>query len=768
MRAWIDGFRQRPLWLLIALTMLITILLAVNQSPAKAHGFLIRSIPASGAVLDRAPSRIQAWFTEGLEPKFSTLGLTNEKGETIPLDQDGVSPTNPSQLAARLPAGLPDGSYIVTLRVAFADDGHVVTETFPFWIGTRSGNIAAIGPTSTALPLEVVWRIFTLTALNILFGTTLLYQFVLLPGWGNRQYRAGKLPPRVMLRLNILVAAMLFLAAIGSVLALLQQASVLFAADLSTVISNGLWSIVLNSTQFGSVLSIRVGLIVLTGVVEAGTIYLSERQPEFVTLLWAVNTVVTGFLLGTLSAGSHATGSTLWPIAATGVDWLHLLANSAWVGGLVALAATLPVALHSLVGGERRTALMAVLRRFSALATAALALLIVTGIFSALLQIRQPSDLPGTNYGLTLLAKIALIVPLLFIALYHHLVTAPGRFSALAVRLRLVERFENLMGSITLEAGLGIGVIALTALLTATPPPIPPEAQNKLEPPSQQVAVDDIQVKLSVDPGAVGSNTYQVSLSRAGKAVVGTQVKLQFVYPALDKRSGLLPLDDTGDGTYLAAGDDLERSGQWEALVDVSDGTAPIRAAFHWDVPDVAPTTTSRQPQPINWLSAVSIVLVGAMLLVPGTLHTARSLNLQRESVMIGLAATIGTIVMLLLGAWLLADAGQRSDALRNPIPAVVNPVLADAVSVTAGRTLYEAKCLECHGANGAGDGIQAAKSAPPDLRDKLPVRRDEELYSALNPHKNLATLLQLSDQDRWNVINYLRSAVFAPVNQAR
>src|SRR5258708_40144140 len=121
----------------------------------------------------------------------------------------------------------------------------------------------------------------------------------------------------------------------------------------------------------------------------------------------------------------HAVGATLWPLAAVGVDWLRLLARGVWVGGLSALALTLPVALAPLQGDNRRAVLAVALKRFSAVGMGAVLLLTVTGLYSALLTVRHPSDLPDTHYGLTLMAKVVLIVPLLLIALYHHLVPAP-------------------------------------------------------------------------------------------------------------------------------------------------------------------------------------------------------------------------------------------------------------------------------------------------------------------------------------------------------
>src|SRR5688572_4498784 len=46
------------------------------------------------------------------------------------------------------------------------------------------------------------------------------------------------------------------------------------------------------------------------------------------------------------------------------------------------------------------------------------------------------------------------------------------------------------------------------------------------------------------------------------------------------------------------------------------------------------------------------------------------------------------------------------------------NPFPADAASLKAGKALYAAECLDCHGSRGAGDGPGARdlKSPVPDL----------------------------------------------------
>lgn len=747
---------------------LLVVVLLAHARPSSAHGYIVRSIPQDRSVLSRAPARIQVWFTENLEPHFSTLSLANEKGEAVPLEDSGVVPTNPTQLAARIPSALPNGAYVLTIRAAFASDGHVGTETMVFWVGQQThAALPASSGAARALPDEVVWRALTLVALSALFGALLLYQTVLLPGWGNPRYAAGSLPPRVMARLNRLLWVAVVVAVLGTILALLQQSAVLFNTDVSGVLRGGLWSVTLRGTQFGDMLQVRIGLLILVAAVQAGVHYASGRQPAFVMPLYIANTFFAALLLGTMSASSHAAGSTLWPIPSVAVDWMHLLATGAWAGGLIALAALLTAALAPLNAGERQAALLAVLRRFSATGAAALALLIVTGLYSALIHLRQPSDVSSTGYGQTLLFKLLLILPLVLIGLYHHISVTNGRLAALAARVRFSQRVSSLAASVRAESLFGVGVVLVAALLTATPPPAPPDARGKVEPPSQTLNAGDLQVGLSLDPGAAGLNAYQVSLARNDQPVSDAQVYLRMVYPALDRRSGLLALDNLSDGTYFASGTELEPAGDWQALVDVLEGQSTQRVAFRWTITPTAPDPSTRQPTILNWLSGAAILIMMGVWLWPGMAGRVRSARLQAESVLVGIVVVVITVALTVLGGQLLADAGQRTAALRNPPPQVVNPVLADQNSILEGKTVYTEKCQSCHGVAGAGDGPQASTFKPADFRARLTNRRDEDLYAVI-PHTNGTPVQPMTDTERWNVINYLRSPVFVPKPESK
>ena len=97
-----------------------------------AHAYLVKSLPAQRAVLHRAPNKIQLWFNERLEPRYSSLFIVRDDGNTVEMDQSAVDPNDGKLLAATIKA-LPAGRYRVEFRV-LSVDGHVVQDRFTFTI----------------------------------------------------------------------------------------------------------------------------------------------------------------------------------------------------------------------------------------------------------------------------------------------------------------------------------------------------------------------------------------------------------------------------------------------------------------------------------------------------------------------------------------------------------------------------------------------------------------------------------------------------------
>lgn len=101
-------------------------------APLSAHAYLVKSVPAQRAVLFRAPDKIQLWFNERLEPRYSSITVSDAEGRPMGAGKAEVNAQDPKQLAASIKS-LPAGRYLVKYRV-LSVDGHIVQDQFPFTV----------------------------------------------------------------------------------------------------------------------------------------------------------------------------------------------------------------------------------------------------------------------------------------------------------------------------------------------------------------------------------------------------------------------------------------------------------------------------------------------------------------------------------------------------------------------------------------------------------------------------------------------------------
>lgn len=724
--------------LLIAL-----LLLMLGVRPVAAHGFLIRSIPDDRAVLERAPARLQYWFSEGLEAAFSSITVRTPTGTVIA--EGGVAPENTSLLTVQLPRNLNDGAYIVDMRIAFASDGHVIAQSSVFFVGEAVGGVAGSAADTQANPVEVVWRGLALSSTMLLFGVFAVYSGILLPAWGNPSYQAGGLPPRVMRRINLLIVLGLVVGLVAGVIAILQQAMTFFNADLNAVISQQLWSITRVGTRFGEVWSGRMLLLGAVAVMFGLSLFFREDQPENVRPFLSANLWAMALVVGTFSISSHGAGSLLLPWIAVFNDWLHGLAVGFWGGGIAALALILPTALAPLEGEARRLALLAVMRRFSRWAVAALVIVISSGIYSATNWFYSASDVTQTAFGGALLFKIVLVAGLVAVGAAHHIALRPERYQQFEGIIRRVGQF---VPTLRLEMLIGVAVLVSAGLLSATPVPIPPLAQS-VPPPSKSQQVNGLDVTLTLTPGGPGVNTYDVLIMQNGQPLDDANVRAQMVNPGRDWRGKWEIAEGAESGLYVAAGAEIDREGLWWSLVDVTlpDGTIQ-RAAFDWDITNEAAVLQSRPPTLINLLALVGVVAAVGWVLYPTGQRIYRRLDLSPAAVTVAAGAVVATIFVGLLGFAIIQNLSAQYQETLNPAPKIVNNVLPNNDSLARGQALYEADCSGWEG-------------RPLDeLIERLPRTRDEQLFFATRDGWNdlKACDADWTDSQRWDVVNAIRS----------
>jgi methionine-rich copper-binding protein CopC len=104
--------------------------LLLGAGVAWGHAFLERAEPRVGSTVKAAPSQVRVWFTEALEPAFSTLEVVNQFGDRVDRGPARVDAASPAMLQVPLKRLAP-GIYRVKWRVLSVDT-HVTEGDFTF------------------------------------------------------------------------------------------------------------------------------------------------------------------------------------------------------------------------------------------------------------------------------------------------------------------------------------------------------------------------------------------------------------------------------------------------------------------------------------------------------------------------------------------------------------------------------------------------------------------------------------------------------------
>lgn len=130
------------------------------------------------------------------------------------------------------------------------------------------------------------------------------------------------------------------------------------------------------------------------------------------------------------------------------------------------------------------------------------------------------------------------------------------------------------------------------------------------------------------------------------------------------------------------------------------------------------------------------------------------------------LLIVLTTVVTLLLtGGGTTAGATAAAAETVAPLATQDNPIEMSEESISAGRQIYGRFCRSCHGVQADGRGM----AAPPDSR---PANLTDDAWDHGSTDAEIFTLIKegvppkydmdawegrVSDDDIWNVINYLR-----------
>ncbi len=736
------GPRRRPAVLLVALA-LTSGLFATSFGSALAHANLVRSNPPSSAALAHSPAQVQLWFSETLEPSFSTAVVYDANRQRVDQGDSHVALDDPLSLVISLTPNLPKGTYVVAWVTQSKVDGHVVRGTVPFGVGVgvSSADVAAQGPAQGPVsggPVEMVLRWLILLSAAALVGS---FGFWIAQDGALRSLGPGS---RALVWQARLASGALLTFGLANVALIDIQTTV--SANVSPFAALGTpLARELTGTQYGGVWIIRMILVAFLAIVlwahrpggsaaKLGSGHWNGTnpgegqakhespgpfpglskvklpyRPASATLLWnCLGLVDGGALLATITLTSHsaaATTTTRLGALPVGIalDWLHLLLASIWLGGLLQLGILLTDLGKLAQPVGRARVLAGLVRRFSTLAGVALVVTGATGLGEALIHVGTLANLLGSGYGQALLAKTLLLAPVLALAAVNHWFFRPGlaRIAGSTIPAVVRQTFEllgSLRWTVQAESLCLVGVLGAVGVMTSLSPAQQLSAAATGGPLALTAPADDLTVSLSLSPGTPGPNRYDVSVrgadGRPAAGVARVTTRLTFLDSDLGVAEAIL--QPGNDGRWTGQGQELAVAGRWLAEVLVRrPGRDDARATFGFSI-----ATT---------------------------------------------------------GAAALTDAS----AIHN----------ATAQSIANGATIYQQNCASCHGLDARGNGPRAPtlNPRPSDLILHVPLHPDADLLNWIAtgfPGSAMPAFQDtLTAEERQNVLDYLKSIAGAAAN---
>ncbi len=493
-------------------------------------------------------------FNEPVEASLGSVRVFD--GAARRVDTGRVERPAAEQLVVGLREGLPQGTYTVAWR-AISADAHPIRGAFVFHIGAPGANPAGIHIAEDETPawLDAVFAVdrFLVFALVLLaFGGSAALAFVVRTDDGVEDVR------RTLF--GALAAAGAALVAV-SLASLPLQAAVAGGLSLGDALGRDALAAVLD-TRFGEVAAARAGLAALFAVLA----FVLARRGGGGILLHA-SLLVAALLLLTPAAAGHASVAGATAFVA---DVLHVLAAALWTGGLAFLVVGLLAA-----GNRRWTLASRSVPRFSTIAVGAVAVLVLAGSVMGYLQVGAWRGLWETTYGVLLLAKVGLVLPILALGAFNNRYAVPRLRDGVASAQER-RRFLRTAG---VELTLMTAVVAVTAMLVNQPPA---KAEVGGEGPQAATAQlsDELELDVVVDPAVAGPNQIHLYvLDRSGQP---RELESAVVTASLpSRRVGPLRFDahKAGPGHYAVHGAQLAIPGTWQITVEAFEDEFTVLTA---------------------------------------------------------------------------------------------------------------------------------------------------------------------------------------------
>jgi copper transport protein len=525
---------------LAALALVATLALA---PAASAHSTLLETEPQRDRVVEHSPKRVVLHFDEPVETAVGSIAVYDGDGERV--DAGEILRPAPESVAVAIDGRLARGTYTVAWRVISADSDPIN--------GAWVFHVEEPGAQPSGVAAQVLEDTPFVTSAFYLGGRFLDFALLLacVGGTASLVFALRGADERVRRRLLGLVAALAAALAVVSLAELGLQG----AAAAGTGLGHGYqWDVISSvaDTRFGHFALARAGIgaaLCAVALVARARGASPVSTVSVAALLLAAGLVVTPGLSG------HASVS--GPVSVL-ADAAHVQAAGVWTGGLAF------VVLGLVLSRGRRWELAATsVPRFSTMAVVSVAILIVAGTINGYLQVRAWRGLWETEYGILLLVKVGLVLPLLALGAYNNRYAVPRLRSRIASHMER-RRFMRFAGA---ELVVMVAVVGVTAGLVNAPP-ARTEVQMH-EAPTADLELGPLMAHMEVKPGMLGENEIHLEFTegRPDEVRVSAELTANDIGPLRYRaRPGMEP------GAYVVRRANLSPAGEWEIRVEARRG----------------------------------------------------------------------------------------------------------------------------------------------------------------------------------------------------
>ena len=412
---------------------------------AYGHPFLLDSEPSQGQNAAVGTTQIITHYSEAVEINFSELKIYDSNGNQV--DNRDTAYYNAESSLVITTSPLEDGVYTIASKVLSKVDGHLVHAAIIFGVGDVQIDTSLLESqeqSETTFIPESIARFPGLVGQTIVLGGIIASIVIWSTGQTRFKEQIALIETSFKAKFSKVIGFGIIAVFASNFIMLGVQTWRLETSPLDVI-----------QTTFGHTWLTRMILTIIL----IGIWFWIERKNQVSIKTQLPMLVFALALIATTTMMGHGASTELIPPII--LDYVHNLLSSIWIGGVIFLGFVVLPSITKLDGTVRDKITISLIPRFSAMIIISLGILIITGPTLLWFLDSNVSSLTDSTYGKLIMLKIAIASVMIAFGGFYQI-----RFIQQAKKdLKSTSVFKKLKRPLRFEAGLGIALLAVVALL---------------------------------------------------------------------------------------------------------------------------------------------------------------------------------------------------------------------------------------------------------------------------------------------------------------